>query len=536
MSEAAALNSMARNPRLEGLSSSAARRLADADDALSDGNVTVLEQRVTGLLAVYPNHPEVLRMYAGLQCLRGDFIGAVSTMERAVALRPNDAAHLNGLGSALLEAARYDEAIDVLRRASQADPNYTSAWYNLGLAYVRSMRPDEAVAPLQRAMSKTPLFAVNARVILGDIYRAENRIDDAIAEYRAVLALQKNAGSAWWGLADIKTRKLDDDDLSRLRTAMNMPGNADDLSAMGFALARALEDRGQYAESLAALETANSRIRAYRGWDSAWYSAHVGQIVNAFTPPPHGATDPRLGHEVIFVVSMPRSGSTLTEQVLAAHSQVDGAGELPDLPAVLMEESRWMGKAFPDFVADLKPADWERMGRRYLERTARWRSRRPRFTDKMPSNWHYVGAIRAMLPGAKIVVVRRDPLETCLSCYRQRFANSDYARSFEDLGATWREFDRTVKRWRELYPQHVYESVYENLVADPEKSIRDLLAFCDLPFEPGCLEFHKSDRQVHTPSATQVREPLRADTARAQRYGALLDPLRAALGLPPFSA
>jgi len=532
---AAVGTSTQRDTRYDGLSSSAIRRLVDAEQALSAGQVVILEQRVTGLLALYPNHPEVVRMYAGLQCLRGDFGGAAATMERAVAQRPTDAACLNGLGSALLEAGRYDEAIAALRRASEVDPDYTSAWYNLGLAYARSMRPQDAIAPLQLAVSKTPEFAVNARVILGDIYRAENRIEDAISEYRAVLTLQKNAGSAWWGLADIKTRKLDDNDLAQLRAAMTMPGSPDDLSAMGFALARALEDRGQYAESLAALETANARIRAYRGWDAAWYSAHVEQLLKAFTPPPAGATDPQLGREVIFVVSLPRSGSTLTEQVLAAHSQVDGAGELPDLPAVLMEESRWMGKAFPDFVADLKPADWERMGRRYLERTARWRSQRPRFTDKMPSNWHYVGAIRAMLPGAKIIVVRRDPLETCLSCYRQRFANSDYARSFQDLGATWRAFDRSVKRWLELHPGRVYESVYENLVADPEKSIRALLDFCELPFEPSCLEFHKSDRQVHTPSATQVREPLRADTARAHRYGALLDPLRAALGLPPFS-
>ena len=525
-----------RDLRYEGISGSALRRLADAEQALSAGNVAVLEQRVTGLLAVYPNHPEVLRMYAGLQCLRGDFNGAAATMERAVAQRSTDATKKNKHNTTQQEAGRYDEAIAALRRASEADPDYTSAWYNLGLAYARSMRADEAIAPLKRAVAKTPQFAVNARVILGDIYRAENRIDDAIAEYRAVLALQRNAGAAWWGLADIKTRKLDDNDVAQLRAAMNMPGSPDDLSAMGFALARALEDRGQYAESLAALETANARVRAYRGWDSAWYAAHVAEILKAFTPAPNGANDAQLGREVIFIVSMPRSGSTLTEQVLAAHSQVDGAGELPDLPAVLMEESRWTGKAFPEFVADLKPADWERMGRRYLERTMRWRSKRPRFTDKMPSNWHYVGVIRAMLPGAKIVVVRRDPLETCLSCYRQRFANSDYARSFQDLGATWREFDRSVKRWLELHPAHVRESVYENLVADPEKAIRELLDFCELPFEPGCLEFHKAERQVHTPSATQVREPLRADTARGQRYGALLDPLRAALGLPAFSA
>ena len=510
--------------------------IKDAERALLSGQVSLLEQRVAGLLTLHPNHPEVLRMCAGLQYLRGDFSSAVSTMRRAVAQRPNDCAYLNSLGSALLEATLYDESIEVLRRASQLYPDDIAILCNLALAYARSMRADKAIPILQHAIAKAPQATLNARVILAAIYRAEDRIDDAIVEYRTALALKKNAGSAWWGLVEIKTRKLDEKDLAQLRDAMNLPGDPDDLSAMGFALARALEDREQYGESLAALETANALVRTHRRWDAKSFCANVHQTLKAFTPPPNGAADSQLGHEVIFIVSLPRSGSTLTEQVLAAHSQVSGGGELSDVSAVLNEESQWTRKAFPDFAAELTPSDWERMGRRYLERTAHWRRKHPRFTDKMPNNWHYVGAIRAMLPAAKIVVVRRDPLETCLSCYRHRFANSDYTRSFHDLAAVWREFDRAVRHWRDQYPEHVYDQVYENLIADPEKSIRELLSFCELPYESSCLDFHKSGRQVHTPSATQVRQPIRADTARAHRYGALLDPLRAALALPPYES
>ena len=525
-----------RDPRLEGLSPNAARRLGSAAQALSLGHILTAEQRLSGLLSVYPNHPEVLRMFAGLQSLRGNFQDAIAIMERAIALWPNDAAYWSSLGSALLESARYDDAIDALRRACELDSHYSTAWYNLGLAYIRCMRVDEATAALRNAVSQAPDQSINARVILGDIFRAENRVDDAIAEYRAVIAMQKNAGMAWWGLAEIKTQRLGDDDVARLREAMQLPGTSeDDLSAMGFALARALDDRGQYAESLAALEKAHARIRALKRWDAAGYSAHIDAILKAFTPPPVGAPDSALGREAIFVASMPRSGSTLTEQVLAAHSQVDGGGEVSDLPSVLMEESQRLGKPFPDFVSDLTPPDWERMGRRYLERTTQWRSGRPYFTDKMPSNWHYVGVIRAMLPGAHVILARRDPLETCLSCYRQRLAHSEYTRTFQDLGAAWRDFDRAVTFWHALHPTHVYESIYEDLVADPETKIRELLSFCGLSFEPACLEFHKAKRNVHTPSATQVREPLRRDTARAHRYGSLLDPLRAALGIAPFS-
>jgi tetratricopeptide (TPR) repeat protein len=521
--------------RFDGLSPSASRRLAAATQALTLGRLVDAEQRLHGLLAVYPNHPEVLRMSAGLQSLRGDFNGALAIMERAIALRPNDAAYWSTFGSALIDAARFDEAIDALRHACELDPQYTTAWYNLGIAYIRSMRVDEAAVALRRAVSQAPELEVNARVALGDILRAEGRYDEAIAEYRATIKQRVHAGNAWWGLADIKTQRFADEDLEKLREAMRHPAaSQDDLSAMGFALARALDDRGLYADSLAALAQAHAHVRARKLWDAARFSAQIDAILKAFTPPPAGAPEP-LGHDAIFIASMPRSGSTLTEQVLASHSQVDGGGEVADLTSVLMEESKRFNKPFPEFVAALTPGDWERMGRNYLERISRWRGGRARFTDKMPSNWYYVGAIRAMLPGARIIVVRRDPVETCLACYRQMMAYHEYTRTYDDLATYWHDFDRAVKYWRLMHPEHVYESIYEEFVGDPEARIRELLQFCDLPFEPGCLEFHKSERRVHTPSATQVREPLRRDTARTHRYGALLDPLRAALGMPSFA-
>jgi hypothetical protein len=180
--------------------------------------------------------------------------------------------------------------------------------------------------------------------------------------------------------------------------------------------------------------------------------------------------------------------------------------------------------------------DWRRLGERYLERTAHWRQQRPVFTDKMPGNWYYIGAIRAMLPGARIIACRRDPLETCFSCYRQHLDNNEYTRTFADLAAYWRDYDRAIRHWRSLHPAHVHEHVYEDLLANPEACIRRLLEFCGLPFEEACLRFHETARDVRTPSAMQVRQPLRRDTARSDRYGALLDPLRQALGLPKFDS
>lgn len=528
------MNSSSQSPYscCDGLPPSAIRRVAAASQALSLGRVDDAEQRLTGLLAAHAEHPEVIRIHAGVRSLRGDNHAAMALMERAVALRPNEASYWSCLGSVLIEASHYDDAITALRRACELDPENSAAWYNLGLALIRCMRPQEAGVALRRAMSHPSDIAIHARVILGEMLRAEGRLDEAVAEYRATIDAREHAGAAWWGLADIKSRRFGDDDLERLRKAMQHPeASQTDLSAMGFALAKALDDRGRFAESLAALEMAHDRVR--KPWDASGYSAHVQSILQAFTPAPTGAAG-SLGHQAIFIVSLPRSGSTLVEQIFASHSLVHGRGETADLPGVLTQESKRLNQSFPQFVRALSPSDWERMGRRYLQRAAGWRHEGERFTDKLPSNWHYVGVIRAMLPGARIVVVRRDPLETCLACYRQQLANSDYVHTFADLAVAWRNFARATKQWKWLHPAHVHEIDYEALVADPHNQVRELLDFCDLPFEQACLEFHKSERSVHTPSATQVREPLRRDTARARRYGAALDPLRVALGLPRY--
>ena len=521
--------------RLHGLSQQAVGSVVAAAQALDRGRVEDAERHIIGLLALYPEHPEVLRLHAGVQRLRGDHENAISTMRRAIALRPQDALYLNTLGSVFIETAQYDEAIAILEQACALDPALASAWYNLGLALMRCMRVDESAAALRRALSLSPDIAISAHAMIGDMFRADGRFDEAIAEYRAALARQPYAGMAWWGLADIKTQKFSDDDVERLRKALRNPAaSEDDVVAMEFALAKAFDEGGRFADSLAALERGNARVRTRVRWNAQAYTAQIDSIIRAFTPPPTGAAAD-IGHEVIFIVSMPRSGSTLIEQVLASHSMVDGAGELADLPIVLTEEAQRRRKPFPAFVRELDAADWERLGRRYLERTARWRQNRPRFTDKLPGNWPYVGAIRAMLPHARIIIGRRDSLETCFSCYRQRLANNEYTRTFSDLAAAWRDFDHAATHWRAQYPDRVYENIYEDFVADPETKIRELLAFCGLPFEEACLRFYENRRGVHTPSAAQVRQPLRRDTARAGDYGALLDPLRKALSLPPFA-
>jgi len=232
---------------------------------------------------------------------------------------------------------------------------------------------------------------------------------------------------------------------------------------------------------------------------------------------------------------MPRSGTTLVEQILASHERITGAGELDTLARVLTEESERRQKRYPQWAREATVQDWQRLGQRYLSLTAQWRVQRPRFVDKMASNWRLLGAMRAMLPGARIVICRRDPLENCWSCFRQYFQNgSEFSYDLDHLAAFWKAFDHAASGWSRRSPDRVRQQVYEDLTENPEAEIRTLLNFCELPFDPACLHFQDLQRSVRTLSASQVRKPMQKWESRAVKYGALLDPLRAALGIAPI--
>lgn len=517
------------NSRLRGLSPDSTRQLIAAAQALESGQPDVAEGPLAALLRAHPSHPEVLRLNAGMLDMRGRPLDAVKAMRRALSQRPGDALYHNTMATVLGNAGEFDAAVDELQQACKLEPRMALAWFNLGVMLTRCVRNDEAVEALKRAVQLAP-EDFGARAMLADLLRTADHVQEAAAEYRRILGKHPSAGMAWWGLADLKTVPFKDGDIERIQRAVaDTRVGDDDRIASGMALARALDEAQRYDEALDALTRAHALARRRRTWDAAGFSTSVAAINNAFEPMPPGATTDTLGAETIFIVGMPRSGSTLVEQILASHADVAGAGELPDLPAVLGEESQRRGQPFPQWVPAMQAADWERLGKRYLERTAHWRGKRPISTDKLPNNWLYIGAIRAMLPGAHIVCCHRDPAETCFSCYRQHLEGNDYTRTFDDLAAFWRDSEQAMQHWQSRAPEHVFEHDHEQLLADPEARIRALLEGCGLSFDPACLSFHETRRDVRSPSATQVRQPLRRSTAHTPRYGELLDPLRHAL-------
>jgi tetratricopeptide (TPR) repeat protein len=504
-------------------------RMREVVQALRRGDGATAARVAEPLLAEAPDNLDVLRL-AGAACNAGGrYPQAREALERAHARLPGDALLLVDLGNARLHCGDPEGARAAWRRAAELLPEHPMPWYNLGRSLQVEGRTDEAIDALSRAVEHAPAL-MPARILLGDALVHAGRLDEADLHYREALWRNPACGDAWRGLANMKTRPLSDEDREQL--ALNQ-GRADvgepDRVAMGYALGKACEDHGRHAEALAALQDANARLRRQARWDAAAFSVHVDEVIAATVRLP-APRDPSLGAEAIFIAGMPRSGSTLFEQVLAAHPQVEGASELPELGLVIEAESQRRGLPFPRWVPEADAGDWERLGRDYLQRTARWRERRPRFTDKMPENWLHAGVLRAMLPGAVVLETRRDPLETAWSCFRQHFYRlPHFSCDYDDIAAFMRDGARAMDAWRARDPAHVRLLSYEALVRDPGTGIRGLLEACGLPFDPACLDFHRSARSVRTASAAQVREPMRADTARTAAYGALLDPLREAI-------
>ncbi|HEY6986280.1 MAG TPA: sulfotransferase [Rhodanobacteraceae bacterium] len=522
----------ANENRNAGLGPRAAQLVDRAGEAIQRRDLEEAERALAGVNALAPNHAEVLRLNAVVAHMRQRYKDALELLRRADAAKPDDALIWNNLGSALGEMGDIDGALNAFRKSCELAPRTPAAWFNLGKALEHQAYTREAQDAIKHLLDLDPKHLAG-RVIYAQTLRALGRTADAAAEYRHVLTLQADYLPALMGLVGIKTVPLTAEETAALgRIHARRDLTEGERVNVGFALMQALEGQQRYTEAFAIATNANATRRRQLQWDSGAFSRRATAILSMFAAPLRTTSPPTLGEEVIFVVSMPRSGSTLTEQILAAHPEVEGANELDVMPNLIEAESRAQGVDFPHWVGRMTPADWERLGRLYLERTARWREKKPRFTDKALSNWQYTGALRAMLPGSIMINCRRDPVETCLSCFRQAFATGQaYTYDMNELVAFYRDYDRLSKAWVERCPDYFHELVYEELLTDTEGQIRRLLDLCRLSFDPACLRSHEVERNVRTASAGQVREPLRRDTARAARYGALLAPMRRALGV-----
>jgi tetratricopeptide (TPR) repeat protein len=481
-----------------------------------------------------PRQPDVLRLYALLQAQAGNFPEAVANFEAALQIAPDDAVTRWHYARLREDAGDIPQALDLRRQAIEQVPQSALAWADLGEHLFAHSGANAAIVPLEHAVHLAPQFPP-ALMKLGTAYVACGRAEEGARVIRQAIAADVTFVPAWVALADVKTVPLTAAEIAQMRKLLStastlLPGER---IALEYALAQACESAHRYAEAWQLLVNANGlRKGELPAWDAARFQTQERLADAAFSGDYQRASNANLGHEVVFVVGLPRSGTTLVEQILASNPAVEGAGELPALPTVLTEESARRQLRYPEWVSAASADDWTRMGERYLELTRDWRVRHSVSTDKLPGNWRALGAIRAMLPGAHIVVCRRDPVENCWSCFKQYFPHGwEFTNDLAHLGMFWQAFDHAARQWSARSPAYIREQSYEALTADAEAEIRALLAFCGLDFHPACLRPHELRRGIRTLSAAQVREPIHPHRATAAAYGALLDPLRDALGL-----
>jgi len=361
----------------------------------------------------------------------------------------------------------------------------------------------------------------------------------AIDSYRSAAACRPEFGDAYWSLANLKTYRFTNEELLRLRAAQAAPTTgAADRYHLAFALGKALEDQGEYAESFSYYERGNALKRVESKYRPEIIENNTRQQIEVCTAEffasrvGSGAQNP----DPIFIVGLPRSGSTLIEQILASHSQVEGTQELPNIQEIVAKlrgrEPDLKNPRYPRILVQLSNEDFLNLGERYIVGTRAYRSGKPFFIDKMPNNFRHLGLIHLILPNARIIDARREPMACCFSNLKQLFANGqEFTYSIEDIARYYRTYLELMRHWNRVLPRRILRIQHEDVVDDLEGNVRRILDFCALEFEPQCIEFHKTERSVRTASSEQVRQPIyREGLDQWKHFEAWLGPLKNALG------
>jgi tetratricopeptide (TPR) repeat protein len=511
--------------------------LVRAARALLDNDLPVAESILRPHLHARPTDLAAIRMLAELAGRLGRYKDAEALLRRALELAPDFTAARANLATALYRQNRPAEAIEALDVILDSEPDHAGHQNLKAAALSRIGGYEEALALYAEVLERLP-EQPKVWMSYGHVLKTIGRTGEGVAAYRRAIALAPSLGEAWWSLANLKTVKLGAEDVAAMEAALTVPGlSVHDRLHLHFALGKALEDQGE-AEACFAHYAEGNRLRhAMIGYDAGEVSAHVERSRAFFTPAflasraGQGCPSP----EPIFVLGMPRAGSTLVEQILASHPLVEGTMELPDIPLIARRLAGGKGDEdrYPECLAELPPAELRALGEEYLERTrVQRREGKPFFIDKMPNNWVHVGLIHLILPEARIVDARRHPLDCGFSNFKQHYARGQgFSYSLADMGRYYADYVRLMAHFDRVLPGRVHRVIHERLIDDPEAEVRALLAALGLEFDPACLAFHENRRAVRTASSEQVRRPLNRDgQGQWLPFEPWLGPLKDALG------
>ncbi len=523
--------------------------LLKAATAVNEGELDNAEAVLKARLLRLPDDPPACRLLGEIAWRRGDMTAALELVERAVAAAPGFDLARDFLIRLLMQTNRLPEALEhaeVLTGSPVRSPGHQLILASVLVKLGHQERACGLYRDLLAAQPDQPQVWQN----LGHVLKTLGVQDEAVSAYRAAVTRQPTMGEAWWSLANLKTVRLGPEDIATIQAALASLGGdveerKEDVFHLHFSLGKAFEDAKDYPASFAHYEKGNALRRTMVLHDADSFSAEVRAAAETFS----AAFIAQMGDggcpapDPIFVVGLPRSGSTLVEQILASHSQIEGTMELPEMMMMAARlQSRIDEGDYPDFatmIASLTPDDRTRLGEEYIERTRVHRQTdRPLFVDKMPNNWQHVGLIKLILPNAKIIDARRNPLSCCLSGWKQHFARGQtFTYDLGEIGRYYRDYVEMMADYDRAAPGAVHRVIYEDMVADTETQVRRVLDYLGLPFEQGCLEFYNNERAVRTASSEQVRKPIFRDGLDQWRnYEPWLGPLVEALGpvLPAY--
>jgi tetratricopeptide (TPR) repeat protein len=510
-----------------------------AGAALAANDLPVAERLLKARLAEQPTDVPSIRMLAELAGRLGRNADAEALLRRALELAPGFAAARYNLAIVLHRQRRSSEAMAELERLIEADPDNPGYRNLMGAVQGGMGRYEAALGEFADALRQRP---DNATIWMsyGHTLKTLGRRDDSIAAYRRSIALRPAMGEAWWSLANLKTVRFDDADIGAMDAALARDDlTFDDRFHLHFALGKAHEDADAWEPAFDHYRRGNRLRRERIDYDADDTHDQVRRAIALLTP---DFLDARRdggcpSRAPIFVLGMPRSGSTLVEQILASHSQVEGTRELPDIQAIAHRLSGRRLRAdpsrYPEVLAELSPDERRALGEEYLARTAMHRrTDKPFFIDKMPNNWAHIALIRLILPDATIIDTRRHPIACCVSNFRQHFARGQaFSYDLADLGRYYADYVAMMAHVDRVMPGRIHRVRHEAMVEDTEAQVRALIAACGLPFEPACLRFWENDRPVQTASSEQVRRPIfREGLEQWRHFAPWLGELEAALG------
>jgi predicted Zn-dependent protease len=513
--------------------------LGEAATALATRRYDAASAMLRRHLAQAPRDVAAMRMLAEIAAEREDYLGAERLLEECLKIAPGYSHARLDLARLLYSQQKADPMLPLLERLLALDPTDLRYRSLQALAYALLGQNDLATRLISALITEYPDNA-NLWLSRGHSLRTAGHVNEAIAAYRKSAELRPESGEAWFSLANLKTFRFTADDLAAMQAQLAREDlNDSDRLQFEFALGKAREDAGEYADSFAHYARGNALRRAAVLYDGDANTAFVKRAEALYSKEFFAAREGFgcQAQDPIFIMGLPRSGSTLLEQILSSHSQVEGTRELPDIPGFALElgalEVPGAPPAYPQSVARLTNAELSALGERYIKQTRPNRLLgRPRFIDKMPSNFFHVGLIHLILPNARIIDARRSPLACCFANFKQHFQTGVwFTYSLDDLGRFYRDYVELMAHFDTVLPGRVYRVCYEDLVENLEGEVRGLLEYCGLPFEEQCLRFHETRREVQTASSEQVRRPLYAESLEQWRnYEPWLGDLKRALG------